>query len=51
MKLSIVVTVYNEEDNILPLIQNVREAITNQSRTLFLGCSDQKNGGITDAQT
>lgn len=35
MKLSIVVTVYNEEENILPLIQNVREAITNQTYELI----------------
>jgi glycosyltransferase involved in cell wall biosynthesis len=35
MKLSIVVTVYNEEENILPLIQNVREAITNLSYELI----------------
>lgn len=35
MKLSIVVTVYNEEENILPLIKKVREAITNQSFELI----------------
>ena len=35
MKLSIVVTVFNEEDNILPLIENVRKALSNQSYELI----------------
>ena len=35
MKLSIVVTVYNEEENILPLIENVREAMAGYSYELI----------------
>jgi glycosyltransferase involved in cell wall biosynthesis len=49
MKLSIVVTVYNEEENILPLIQNVREAMTNQSYELIFvddGSSDKTVSNI-----
>jgi len=44
MKLSIVVTVYNEEENIVPLIENVQNAMTNHSYELIFvddGSSDK----------
>ena len=44
MKLSIVVTVYNEEENIVPLIENVQNAMINHSYELIFvddGSSDK----------
>jgi len=44
MELSIVVTVYNEEENIVPLIENVQNAMTNHSYELIFvddGSSDK----------
>ena len=52
MKLSIVVTVYNEEENVLPLMQNVRNAIIDQSYELIFvddGSSDSTVAKIKSA--
>jgi glycosyltransferase involved in cell wall biosynthesis len=36
MKLSIVITLYNEEDNVIPLLERIREAMTGQDYELIL---------------